>query len=237
MVLSPDGTVFATGANRCGAGHTSIYKVSSGTWTAGPDFPSNLDIADGPAALEPNGKVLMMTSPGIFGTGAVFFEWDGSSLTQVSGPPAAGGDSSYYGHLLVLPTGQIMFTDFSNDVELYNSTGVYSGIAPTVLLTTAVLHHGKTFTLFGNRFNGASQAGAYGDDYQAATNYPIVRITNVGTGHVFYCRTHDHNTMAVGYPGPTYTKLDIPAGIESGQSYLEVVVNGIPSQKYNIGVK
>jgi hypothetical protein len=237
MVLRPDGTVFATGANRCGAGHTSIYKVSSGSWTAGPDFPNNLDIADGPAALEPNGKVLMMTSPGIFGTGAVFFEWDGSSLTQVTGPPAAGGDSSYYGHMLVLPSGQIMFTDFSNDVELYNSTGVYSGIAPTALLTSAVLSRGTTITLFGSKFNGASQAGAYGDDYQAATNYPIVRITNVGTGHVFYCRTHDHNTMAVGYPGPTYTKLDIPSGMETGQSSLEVVANGIPSQKYNIGIR
>ena len=38
-VLRPDGTVFATGANGAGAGHTSIYNVSSGTWTAGPDFP------------------------------------------------------------------------------------------------------------------------------------------------------------------------------------------------------
>jgi len=236
MVLRPDGTVFATGANRCAAGHTSVYKVSSGTWTAGPDFPGSLNIADGPGVLLPNGKVLVMTSPGIFGTGAVFFEWDGSSLTQVSGPPAAGGDSSYYGHLLVLPTGQIMFTDFSNDVELYNSTGVYPGIAPSLLPTTAVLHHGNTYTIFGNRFNGASQAGAYGDDYQAATNYPLVRITNKGTGHVFYARTHDHSTMAVGYAGPTYTKVDIPAGIETGASTVEIVVNGIPSQKYNIGI-
>ena len=38
MVLRPDGTVFATGANRCAAGHTAIYNVSAGTWTAGPDF-------------------------------------------------------------------------------------------------------------------------------------------------------------------------------------------------------
>ena len=36
-VLRPDGTVFATGANRCAAGHTAIYNVSAGTWTAGPD--------------------------------------------------------------------------------------------------------------------------------------------------------------------------------------------------------
>ncbi|MGZ4788813.1 MAG: hypothetical protein ACXVZX_09860, partial [Terriglobales bacterium] len=41
-VLRPDGTVFYTGANTCGApysGHTAIYDSKAGTWTAGPDFP------------------------------------------------------------------------------------------------------------------------------------------------------------------------------------------------------
>ena len=237
MVLRPDGTVFATGANRCAAGHTAIYNVSAGTWTAGPDFPNSLDIADGPAALLTTGNVLMMTSPGIFGTGAVFFEWDGTKLNQVQGPPNAPGDSSFYGHLLALPTGQIMFTDFSNDVELYTPTGsTWPNLAPSALLTQAVLKRGTTITLFGNKFNGASQAGAYGDDFQDATNYPLVRITNKGTGHVFYCKTHGHNTMAVGYQGPTYTHVDIPSTVETGASTLEVVTNGIPSQKYPIAI-
>ena len=88
------------------------------------------------------------------------------------------------------------------------------GAAVEVALNVAA-----SFVLFGNKFNGASQTVAYGDDYQAATNYPIVRITNKATGHVFYCRTHGHNTMAVGYPGPTYTHLDIPASMETGASY------------------
>ena len=237
-VLRPDGTVFATGANGAGAGHTSIYNVSSGTWTPGPDFPDNLDIADGPAALLPSGKVLMMTTPGIFNYGAVFFEWDGTSLNQVPGVPNSPSDSSWYGHMLVLPTGQILFTDYSNDVEIYNPTGSpYPGLSPTALLATAVLKRGASFTLFGTKFNGASQAVAYGDDYQAATNYPIVRITNKSTGHVFYCRTHNPNTMAVGYPGPTYVHLDIPSNMETGASYLEVVANGIASQKYPVAIQ
>jgi hypothetical protein len=237
-VLRPDGTVFATGANGAGAGHTSIYNVSAGTWTAGPDFPNNLDIADGPAALLPNGNVLMMTSPGIYQNGAVFFEWDGAKLNQVPAVPNSGIDSSWYGHMLILPTGQILFTDYSNDVEIYTPSGSpYPGLQPTTLLTTAVLARGSSFVLFGYKFNGASQGAAYGDDYQSATNYPIVRITNVATGHVFYCRTHGHNTMAVGYNGPAYTHLDIPANMETGQSYLEVVANGIASQKYRIGIQ
>ena len=91
-------------------------------------------------------------------------------------------------------------------------------------------------TFFGYKFNGVSQAANYGDNNQQATNYPIVRITNVATGHVFYCRTHDHNTMAVGYQGPAYTTPDIPASVETGQSTLEVIANRVPSQKYKIGI-
>src|SRR5207237_1341319 len=55
-VLRPDGTVLATGANGGphGAGHTSIFDTYTGIWTPGPDFPSALDISDGPAALLPD---------------------------------------------------------------------------------------------------------------------------------------------------------------------------------------
>ena len=61
-----------------------------------------------------------------------------------------------------------------------------------------------------------------------------VGITNKKTGHVFYCRTHGHSTMAV---GPAYTHVDIPTNMESGASYLEVVANGIASQKYPIAIQ
>ena len=243
MVLMANGTVFANGANRCAAGHTSVYSVSAGTWTPGPDYgcsgcPNGLNTADAPAVLLTTGNVLVMTSPGIFGNGAVFFEWNGSTLTKVPAPPNGPSDSSYVGHLLMLPTGQVLFTDFSNDVEIYTPNGnTLSGVAPTALLTSAVLARGASLTLFGTKFNGVSQTVAYGDDYQAATNYPLVRITNKSTGHVFYCRTHGHSTMAVGYPGPTYTTLQIPSGMETGASTLEVIANGIASQKYPIAIQ
>jgi hypothetical protein len=236
-VLRPDGTVFATGANGAGAGHTSIYNWSAGTWTPGPDFPNGLDIADGPAALLPDGNVLVSASPGIYQLNTYFFEWNGTELISVPRTPNSPNNSSWYGRMLVLPTGQIMYTDGSNDIEIYTPSGSpYPGLAPSAMLSTAVIGRGSSFVLFGFKFNGASQAGMYGDDAQQATNYPIVRITNVATGHVFYCRTHDHSTMAVGYPGPTYTHLDVPSNMETGQSYLEVVVNGIASQRYNVGI-
>ena len=70
----------------------------------------------------------------------------------------------------------------------------------------------------------------YGDDAQTATNYPLVRVTNSATGHVFYCRTHGHSTMGVATGAtPVSTNFDVPLSIESGPSMLEVVANGIAS--------
>ena len=237
-VLMPNGTVYYTGANSCAAGHTAVYNVSAGTWTAGPDFPGTYDVADGPAALETNGNVIIFASPGVFNSGSVVFEWNGSSLTQIAGPPNEVNDSSFQGHFLMLPSGQIMFTDYTNDVEIFTPTGSnYSGWQPTALLTNAVYTRGTTFLLNGHRFNGASQNNAYGDDLQNATNYPIVRFTNVSTGHVFYARTHDHSAMPVGFNGPGFTHVDIPANMETGQTNLQIIVNGIASQNYTIGIQ
>lgn len=67
--------------------------------------------------------------------------------------------------------------------------------------------------------------------------YPLVRITNNATRHIFYCRTHDHSTMAVGYFGPAFTYVDVPATAESGQSTLEVIANGIASPPYDVVVE
>ena len=169
----------------------------------GPDFPGNLDVADGPAALLPDGNVLVSASPGIFLNGTVFFEWDGSNLNPVPATPNSPGNSSWYGRMLVLPTGQVLYTDGSSDVEIYTPAGTANpNWAPSALLSISspIISRGSTIMLSGRKFNGFSQANAYGDDAQAATNYPIVRLTNVSTGHVFYCRTHDHSTMAVAYP-------------------------------------
>ena len=237
-VLRPDGTVFATGANTAGAGHTSIYNVDAGTWTPGPDFPGNLDAADAPASLLPDGNVLVASSPGFNQLGVEFFEFDGHNLLSVPGTPNSPNDSSWFGVMLMLPTGQVMYTDLSTDVEIYTPAGnPVPGLAPSAILSSAVINRGSTLRLAGFRFNGASQNNAYGDDVQNATNYPLVRFTNQGTGHVFYARTHDHSTMAVGYQGPTYTHVDVPLNMETGASYLEVVVNGIPSPRYRIGIR
>jgi hypothetical protein len=239
-VLRPDGTVFATGANTCGpgnSGHTAIYDTHTRTWTAGPDFPDPLNIADGPASLEINGRVLMMASPGYGNPPSTFLEWDGENLNEVPGPPNAPYDGSFYGNMLVLPTGQILLTDFSNDVEIFTPTGTYEREwAPRIGWAPGHLRPGGSYVILGQRFNGMSQGAAYGDDAQAATNYPLVRITNKKTGHVFYSRTHDQSSMSVASDDWVYTHFDVPANQERGESELVVVANGIPSSPVRIDV-
>ncbi len=234
-ILRPDGTVFYTGANTCGPGHTAIYNSKSGAWTAGPDFPGAYGAADGPAALEPNGNVLVFSSPSRFYPPAgQFFEWNGSTFSLTSTPPSALADASYVGHLLVLPTGQIMFTDFTSDVEIFTPAGTYNASwAPAISSAPGNVTRGNSYSISGTQFNGLSQASAYGDDFQDATNYPLVRIVNAATGHVFYCRTHGHSTMAVATGSKTVsTHFDVPANTDTGLSQLFVVANGIPSSPH-----
>lgn len=242
-VLRPDGSVFATGATGHNAVYTpGLFPTDPGTWSSAPDFPIvgglQLDIADGPACLLPNGNVLCSASPGVYKTPTSFFEFDGTRLTQVPSVPNSVGDSSYVGNMLILPTGQVMYTDFSRDVEIYTPTGgPQPDWSPVISSSPPVARPGTTVTILGRQFNGLSQAVAYGDDATAATNYPLVRVTNLTSGHVRYCRTHDHSTMAVATgPAIVSTQVDFPADLELGDSTMQVVTNGIPSPPVSIQI-
>jgi hypothetical protein len=232
-LVRPDGTVWAVGAT----GHTGIYKPSTGKWSVGPDFPviagqGQLDVADGPASLLPNGKVLVAASAGIFNSPVHFLEFDGTSLVEVGAPPGSSFDSSYNTNLLPLPNGEILMTDFSNDVEIYTPTGkAKKSWAPVIDngCSLATITAGATVRLEGTRLNGLSQGVAYGDDVQSSTNYPIVRITNRASGHVVYARTHDHSSMGISANINSHTFFEVPATAEKGDSDLVVVANGIAS--------
>jgi hypothetical protein len=218
-VLRPDGTVYYTGSSDCEPGHTAIYNSVTGIWTKGPDFPNNDAANDAPASIETNGKVIVMASPysGTFSAPSRFYEWNGSALSAFPAPPNAVNDASFVGHLLVFPTGQIMFTDFTTDAEILTTAGSWkSSWRPTMLSFPKSVSPGKAnYSISGTQFNGLTQATAYGDDLQNATNYPLVRIVNTSSGHVFYCKTHNHTSMGVATGSALVsTKFDVPADIE-----------------------
>jgi hypothetical protein len=220
-ILRPDGTVYATGALHLGdsTGHTAIYDPATAKWTAGPDFPNGDAAGDSFAALLTNGNVLVL------GNSGTLYEYNGSTLT-----PTAQASGS----LIVMPSGQVLI----GGTDAYSSTGTYkSSWAPKITSFPATVKRGSTYKISGQQFNGLSQAAAFGDEFETATNYPLVRITNRATHHVFYAKTHDHSSMGVATgKAIVSTNFDVPAGMETGASSLVVVANGIPSKAVSITV-
>jgi hypothetical protein len=248
QVLRPDGSVIAFGATTSGIAHTAIFNSFKRSWKAGPDLPTvngqDYTLADAPAALLPSGNVLFAASPGLFRPPTHFFELEyrTNAITQVADTSDNGHITSYQWNFLVLPTGQILAceTDFNN-IWIYTPSGEPARHwAPVITAVSPFLRTGSTYRLRGLQLNGLSQGAYYGDNVQAATNYPLVRIINARTGHVFYARTFNHSTMSIGPEDEedevTSTHFTVPTAseIEAGRSYLYVVTNGIASEPVTV---
>ncbi|MBV8977385.1 MAG: hypothetical protein JO261_14640 [Alphaproteobacteria bacterium] len=223
----PDGRVFASGSIPEGetVGHTAIWTPPSpgdahGHWTAGPNFPNGDDAFDSGVAALPNGHVLVESSSG------TLYEFDGTNLIK---EPFSG-----FGVMMPLPSGEVLVGGFG----VYKSTGTYDASwAPTITAFPANVTRGSSYQISGTQFNGLSQGAAFGDEFDTHTNFPLVRITNTATGHVFYARTHDHSSMGVATGSATVmTNFDVASGTETGPATLVVVANGIPSAPVNVTV-
>jgi hypothetical protein len=233
--LLPNGLVFQI----CGTTHTGSYNPLTGTWVQGPDMPNiggALDTADGPAAVLPDGNILAAVSPGVFNNPTHFVEIKVTdpaniTITQVSEPASAPTQSSWESRMLVLPTGEVLWSSDVGDVQIYTPQGkAPKASKPHVKKVPASLTRGSANNVIkGTGFNGLTYGGYYGDDVQTSTNYPLVRFTNVGSGHVCYAKTHDYAT-GISDGSVTSAKYDIPASCEAGASTLEVVVNGVASK-------
>jgi len=245
LILRPDGTVFAAGAKASGAAHTAIYTPPTrpsqpGTWVAGPDFPNGNGMADGPASILPDGNILVETSPGIFGNAVTFYEFDGVQFNQVPSP-ASHGVTCYQGRMLVLPTGQVLYSvadGTTATAAVYTASGNSNpNWAPTILQAPTTIVRGHSYSVGGTQFNGLSNGAAYVDDAQMNTNYPLVRITNNASGHVSYARARNPSNMGVATgPRTVFTHFDVPSTAETGPSSIEVVANGLASNAVAVTV-
>ncbi|HEV7518171.1 MAG TPA: hypothetical protein VGR07_17880, partial [Thermoanaerobaculia bacterium] len=250
-LLLPDGRAFFIGAS---GGVTGLYSAASTSqWSGGPAIPpfggQAQGAKDGPAALLPSGSVLFPVAP-VDGTRNNYlspcslYEFDGASLIRTSDPPSA-ACPPYVSRLLLIPTGQVLWAREDDDgVYAYTETGQPQGsYRPVVTLAPTIVAAGGATIVGGTQFNGLSQAVSYGDDYAAATNYPLVRIHNLASGHLRYCRTHDHASNGVTSMGVATgaafvtTQVELPGDLETGDSELVVVANGIPSAPVQIKVR
>jgi hypothetical protein len=229
----PQGGVFQFGGNVTA---TNVLDIASNTWATGPN-PAPNDQADGPGALEPNGLVLEQVSPGLFNSGCQFTEYDpaANTLTNTVNNAYCPGDSSYEGHLMIFPTGQIGSVDFGPQIYLYNpKPGVASGVAPTIIpASNAYLGGSKNNVLYGVQLNGLSGNNSYGDDYQMATNYPLIRFTD-SNNKVWYGFTHDDSSHSIAPRTISYTKFDLNPAMPPGRYMMQVVTNGIGSNQVQV---
>jgi hypothetical protein len=239
---STQGTIIQMTANTTTpSAPNDVYNVATGKWTTGPTLKvgnTTYIMADAPAAVLPDGNVLVEAGPGYSVTPAAFFELKTSkkgavTATEVNGTKTSANSSDFTGNLLPLPTGQVLWdnSQYSTEVAVYTPKGKPNKAwLPVVSSVSNTLTVGSTANaISGTNFNGFSLGGYYGDDAQAATNYPLVRITNTSTGDVCFGRSYSFSTMGVYTTGTTNAEFDIPSSCETGASTLQVIVNGIAS--------
>ena len=257
-ILLPDGRMFVVGATSTTALYTMpAVNTNQGTWAAGPNIPSvnklSLGSKDGPGALMVNGNILFPAAPvdgnvNNYLSPCSFFEFDGTNIITSTDAPNS-NCPTYVGRLLLLPNGEIMWAreDGSAYYAFQYEGKPKNNWRPVITACPTPIAPGSTIQISGKQFNGLSQAVGYGDDYSAATNYPLVRIRNKATGHIRYCRTFNHTTVVGGTTAASMgvatgsaiitTNVQVPSDLETGDSELFVVANGIPSEKFEVTVK
>ena len=239
-LLLPNGKVIFLGATN----HTAIYtpsttRTGTGSWVAGPDFPINVNTADYPAAMLPNGHALFI------GTDRLFYDYDPNAgpigtltVSTALNPPIPGRFN-----MLDLPNGQVLSPSNGRVVPPLLPTGMFV-YTPTPAaqdhpewrpavssITSSTNADGSTtYTLTGTQLNGISEGSFVGDEFQSATNYPLIRVRDQ-TSNVTYARTFNWSTSGVATgAAPVSVQLTLPRGLTaSGPLLLTVIANGIPS--------
>jgi Kelch motif protein len=245
-ILLYNGKVIYFGAaNVAGFGKTAIYTppalyTGTGSWTQGPDIPKlggdTMVCNDCPASLLPNGKVLVACAPfavNNWGAPIAFLEYDPFTNTLQQAPtPPNNNAQLYWSRLMLLPTGQVLFSPSSSNVQCYTPDGVpRDAWRPAI---SSVEHQGLSpstvhYLLKGTQLNGLSQANMYGDDCNPSTNYPLVCLRNSITDHVFFARTYDFSTRGVATGASLQSVRFSAAHIPYGDYELCVIANGISS--------
>lgn len=235
-LLLPDGRVFQLGAN----GNTAFYTPSSNSWAAGPVIPNGLVAADVPGAMLPNGDVLFAASQSSDSNPTEIFEFNPTTNVYTNVTPSDSNLNTNYNfqtRMLMLPTGQVLFSDGSDDLWVYTPSGsASSSWQPTI---SGVTNNGDgTFTLTGTRLNGISEGACYGDDAEMASNYPIVQLT-ASNGDVYYARTYNWSSTGVSAAGDTTSEtvnFTLPSNLPQGTYQLSVAANGIASTAVSFNV-
>ncbi len=246
---SRDGRLFVIGANS----HTALYTPSTNTWAPGPDIvgllngaPAFFGADDAPAAELPNGDIIFAADAGptlgVFKAPTEFFVFnpkiDTISLLSPAPPdPGLPHNPSFIYRLLMLPNGQLLMTNSSNQLYVF-TPGEDDHPIDRPEIRQVTYDGGGVYTLTGRDLNGQSAGSAYGDDVESDENYPIVRLRTSDDDDnpkVIYGRTTNWSNVGVD-PGLETVKFTLP--VNAGNFDLLVSGAGISSEpvKFNVEV-
>jgi hypothetical protein len=198
----------------------------------------------------PNGDILIGNGPidgNNFPPPTQFAEYNPFTNTMSIVPTPAAlstiltNQSAFTKNVMVMPSGQMILANNDPggtggvDRQLWVFTpngGPQNAWRP--IIDNIVNNGNGTFTLTGRKLNGVSDGSYYGDDYQNATSFPLVRVVD-SAGHVFYARTFNWSLTQVQTGNRTETvNFILPPGIGQGATTFFVVASGIPSLPFSV---
>jgi Kelch motif len=199
--------------------------IPGGAYIVSVDSPSQVTISSAATATKSRDAI---SWGGTYSNPAELFDFDpvANTIVQVtSALPDANlpYEGSYPTRMLILPTGQLMFSDDSAQLWVYTSPG-QANPALRPLIANVRYVGGGQFKLSGFQLDGQSAGAAYGDDDQMDSNYPIIHMVNL-SGDVFYARTFDWSKVAVG-DGAGYETVDFTLNPKVSPGDYALIVSG-----------
>lgn len=233
----PNGKAIQIGGNEI----TSIYtpapgNFGTGSWVTGPSLPAGMGADDAPGAMLPDGHFLFLadfyqsTSP----TSLFDYNFFNNTLTDLSGTlPINLYYDLYFSasntcRMLVLPNGGMLLTTGYYDLWEYKTSGSPLNSWRPVISSVSKVAGGR-YSLSGSRLNGISEGATFGNEARMSSNYPIVRLDQVGSSR--YARTTNWSA-GISQPGVNNfqsVQFEVPPGLPGGTYYVSVITNGIQS--------
>jgi hypothetical protein len=211
--------------------------IPSGAYIASVDSASQVTIST-PATATTSSDAISWG--GTFSNPTELFEFDPvmNTIQQITSALPDGNlpfEGSYPTRMLILPTGQLLFSDSSSQLWVYTSEDAANPFLRPFITNVNYLGHGK-FRLRGLQLDGQSSGAAYGDDDQMDSNYPIIRMLD-SHGDVLYARTSNWSKIAVGEDGIETVDFTPNPEVTPGNYRLIVSGAGISSFPFPIEIK
>lgn len=212
--------------------------IPGGAYIVSVNSPHQVTISS-PATATTTGDAISWG--GTFSLPTELFDLDPktNTITQITSQladPNLPYEGSYPTRMLILPTGQLLFSDGSSQLWVYTPPTGEPNPLMRPLVTSVTYQGNGNFILGGYQLDGQSAGAAYGDDDQMDSNYPIIRMVN-SSGDVFYARTSNWSLITVGNtagyetvnftlnpaitPG-NYSLIVSGAGISSFPTYIHI---------------